>query len=396
MMPNFSTVCADRLHAQHRREPRRHRVQRFFERDAQRRRPAETVAAVVGRRPGRHARPLADRHRRVVDQGRGREAVFERGQIDERLDRRAGLPLGLGGAVELAHLEAEAAAHRQHAPGMRVDRDHRARDFGDLAQIVERAAGDVAGRSASPRCAFGAAGLAASSDSVSTSTRSPGLTTSAGRARRGAERAVVAQRPRPAHLGERDAPGLAALAARSSRRPRRCAAPPPAASRPSRRRQAAVSFVEPGRPVAGRRDRYGRRRRASRRACGHRRSARRAAPCRRPPASPASRLVRTDEPALVQGLLAIARQQLAPHLLGEIGRRHDLGLLAAAHRERLGLRGLDVGSRSRRRPRPCGRGPSRGAPWPPAESGPGCSCWALSAGRRDRPPRRASARRATC
>ena len=215
----------------HRREPRRHRVQRFFERDAQRRRPAEAVAAVVGRRPGRHARALADRDRRVVDQGRRREAVFERGQIDERLDRRAGLPLGLGGAVELAQFEAEAAAHRQHAAGMRVDRDQRARDLRDLAQGC-RAARGAAWR----RVALGAWPAASrqrlDQHEIARLDDIGRRCAASGRAcRRRAAAAPSASRQTGCARSRRPS-------ARSPRRPPRCAAPPPAASRPSRRRPA--------------------------------------------------------------------------------------------------------------------------------------------------------------
>ena len=94
--------------------------------------------------------------------------MVERGQIDERLDRRARLPLGLRGAVELAGRKAEPAADREHAPGVRVHRDKRAGDLRHLAQGIE------AGR-------LGAARLGSLTTRLigSTITTSPGLTTSA-------------------------------------------------------------------------------------------------------------------------------------------------------------------------------------------------------------------------
>jgi hypothetical protein len=69
----------------------------------------------------------------IEHQGRRGEAVFKRGQIDKGLDRRAGLPLRLDRPVELADREAEAAGKRQHAPGMRIERDEGAGDQRHLA-----------------------------------------------------------------------------------------------------------------------------------------------------------------------------------------------------------------------------------------------------------------------
>src|SRR4029453_7539349 len=55
--------------------------------------------------------------RRIVDDaGRGL-AGFERGQIDERLERGAGLTPGLDGAVELALEEIVPTNHLLHVPG---------------------------------------------------------------------------------------------------------------------------------------------------------------------------------------------------------------------------------------------------------------------------------------
>ncbi len=68
-------------------------------------------------------------------------AVVEPGRIDERLDGRARLPLGLRSAVERAEPRIEAALHRQHAAGMRVLRDEAARHFGYGADRITVAGG---------------------------------------------------------------------------------------------------------------------------------------------------------------------------------------------------------------------------------------------------------------
>ena len=131
----------DRLHSDDRGDPRGHRIQRLFERDTQRCRPAEphllAALRVIGRRPHRHPRALGERYRAVDDQCRWREAMIERGQIDERLDRGARLAFCLGRAVELARREAEPAADREDAPGVRIHGNKRARDLRHLAQGVE-------------------------------------------------------------------------------------------------------------------------------------------------------------------------------------------------------------------------------------------------------------------
>ena len=100
---------------------------------AQRRR-AGGLAVIVLRRPDRAAGPDGDRP--VHDHGGRRVAVVERGRIDDRLERRAGLAHRLRGAVELGLRIGEAADHRQHAAGMRVHRDEPAGDLRRLAQLV--------------------------------------------------------------------------------------------------------------------------------------------------------------------------------------------------------------------------------------------------------------------
>ena len=49
------------------------------------------------------------------------------------------------------------------------------------------------------------------------------------------------------------------------------------------------------------------------------------------------------QPALIQHLLAVARQQFAPHLFGEVRSVDDLRLLSSAGRHRFTLRRSDLG-----------------------------------------------------
>ena len=55
----------------------------------------------------------------------GREASFERRDVDEGLEGRAGLTLGLHRPVELAAEEVGTTDDRLHVAGLRLDRDHR-------------------------------------------------------------------------------------------------------------------------------------------------------------------------------------------------------------------------------------------------------------------------------
>ena len=137
-------VFDDQRHADVLREPHRHGVARLLDAVAQRRGAGVFADGIVFRPPRRHAGALVDLDRPVHHQRRGRVAVVERGRIDERLERGAGLPHRLRRAVELALVVGEAADHRQHAAGRRVHHHHRAGDFRHLAQppgvgfLVER------------------------------------------------------------------------------------------------------------------------------------------------------------------------------------------------------------------------------------------------------------------
>ena len=304
--------------------------------------PRKLSRLVIGRRPHRQPGALRQRDRRVADQSRRRKAVVERGQKDERLDRRPGLPIGLGRPVELADGKAEAAADRQHPPGMRVDDDERAGHFGHLAQ------GEAGGRRA-VLGGFGLGGVAAAPGFRAGVARGrqarrrldrgdhddiAGLDHIAGAARKGSDVAAGVARPGPAHLGERDLPGVAIgkadrrLARHGAQHHRQAPADIGRDRRHRDRRQmrrpivlgvdmgdrtapAFVTVIISDQPVA-------------QRLVGFRLEARVEAGAHR-------------QAGLVQRLLAIAREQLAADLLGEIGRLDLAGLAPMVQLDRLRL-----------------------------------------------------------
>src|SRR2546423_9406180 len=98
------------------------------------RRLADEAALVIDRLPGRLSRTLWDRDRRVLDNARRAEAVFQRREVDEGLEGGARLPLGLGRAIELALLKRPAADQRVDASGLRIHGGEAAADIGDLPQ----------------------------------------------------------------------------------------------------------------------------------------------------------------------------------------------------------------------------------------------------------------------
>ena len=90
------------------RQFHRNDVDRAGDRLRQRHRAGIGVAVVL-------RTPVADADR-AVDHDRGRlEAVEQRGGVDIGLERRAGLPVGVDGAVELAGAIVASADHRAHA-----------------------------------------------------------------------------------------------------------------------------------------------------------------------------------------------------------------------------------------------------------------------------------------
>ena len=127
-------VFDDQRHADVARQTHRHLVDRMFDAEAQRMRAAGLALEIL--RPPDFAVALIDLDRLVEDDRRGRIAVVERGRIDERLERRAGLALRLRRAVEFRLVVGEAADHRKHAAGERVHRHAGARHFRNLAQAI--------------------------------------------------------------------------------------------------------------------------------------------------------------------------------------------------------------------------------------------------------------------
>ncbi len=99
-------------------EPHRHGVERHGQRLGQRHR-SEILMRVILRLPASHI------DRRILAHGRGGEAFFHRGEVDERLEGRARLTLRRDRAIELA-LGVIAAADQRLDRAVRVHRDERA------------------------------------------------------------------------------------------------------------------------------------------------------------------------------------------------------------------------------------------------------------------------------
>ena len=74
--------------------------------------------------PADHDRAIIERG--IFDQRAGEQAVLEGGRVNERLDRGAGGPPGLEGAVKLVVLEIASADEDQDAGGLVIERDERA------------------------------------------------------------------------------------------------------------------------------------------------------------------------------------------------------------------------------------------------------------------------------
>ena len=190
----------DRRQPEGHRQPRGHQVARMDQRVAQRR-LADIAAFVIDRLPGRLTGALRDRDRRVLDDAPRVEAVFQRGDIDERLERRARLPFGLGGAVELALLERPAADQRKDAAVFRVHHHDAAADIRQLPQRVLPGAGR---RATLPACR---GGERLDQDDVARLQHVRGAPHS------GTEPLIVQGAARPAQLVERNMPRSLALAA---------------------------------------------------------------------------------------------------------------------------------------------------------------------------------------
>ena len=108
----------------------------LFQGIAQRDRTLIAAHRKIVRPPDAVALPLIDLDRPVDHDRRRRVAIVNRRRIDQRLERRSRLPIGLCRAIELALVEREAADHRDHAAGQRVHRDHGAGHFRHLPQAI--------------------------------------------------------------------------------------------------------------------------------------------------------------------------------------------------------------------------------------------------------------------
>src|ERR1700761_1702513 len=100
----------------------------------------------IDRLPKRQTWALVDLDGRIQHDGRWGEAAVQRRQIDEWLEARSRLTVGLRGAVELARFVAHAADQREDAAGMRVERHQRAVHLRHLPQHVVPGRGRGLGR----------------------------------------------------------------------------------------------------------------------------------------------------------------------------------------------------------------------------------------------------------
>ena len=127
-------------------QPNRDEVARLVQRGAQRGGAVELATVVLGPPRPLEARVL-EHHRGVVDDaGRG-VAVLQGGGVDERLEARSGLTLGLDRTVELAAVEVESTGQGDDRAVVRVERDQR--------PLHVRGAGRSASRHRPPRAARG-------------------------------------------------------------------------------------------------------------------------------------------------------------------------------------------------------------------------------------------------
>ncbi len=81
------------------------------------------------------ARRVGEAHRRVDDDGGGREALVERRGVDDGLERRAGLPVALRHAVELTLGKVDPAHPGEHVARPGLEREQRPLRFRRLVQL---------------------------------------------------------------------------------------------------------------------------------------------------------------------------------------------------------------------------------------------------------------------
>ena len=105
----------------------------MFDPVAERVRTRAIVVVVLGL-PDPEARSLVDFDRRIHDARGRRVAIIQSRRVDEGLERRARLPLRLGGAVELRLVEREAAHHGEDTTRIGIHGHDGAADIGNLLQ----------------------------------------------------------------------------------------------------------------------------------------------------------------------------------------------------------------------------------------------------------------------
>mmetsp|Transcript_18069 Transcript_18069/g.43143 ORF Transcript_18069/g.43143 Transcript_18069/m.43143 type:complete len:678 (+) Transcript_18069:676-2709(+) len=136
MLLGFEAEACDPVlrvaHADGVQHPDRHHVFRLRQRRAQRHRAFE-LAVIVLRLPGLAAgrAGIEEQGGVVHDRGR-REALFQCGRVDERLEARTRLSPGLGDVVELVLVVVKAADQRVDLAGARVHGHKGALDLGQL------------------------------------------------------------------------------------------------------------------------------------------------------------------------------------------------------------------------------------------------------------------------
>src|SRR5215217_1285678 len=79
--------------------------------------------------------PIADADRCSAYRSFRSHAPFDRCGVDERLEARTGLPVGLRSVIEFVGVEVVAAHHRDDLAGLRVQRDHCTLDSRNLREL---------------------------------------------------------------------------------------------------------------------------------------------------------------------------------------------------------------------------------------------------------------------
>ena len=79
--------------------------------------------------------PIADADRRAADSRVRCHAPLNRRGVDERLEARASLTIGLSGVVEFVRVEIVTTDHSDDLTGLSVERHHRALHSGHLRQF---------------------------------------------------------------------------------------------------------------------------------------------------------------------------------------------------------------------------------------------------------------------